>query len=131
MKKCVYQFLLYFHFISFTDDTTSVLGTTSWYSFVNGRPIHIHIWSTFSCFTSSSFRGLDTSNQISTAQRFRLCFNKQITLVDYNAKWIEFTLQAFMNVKYQRRHIWAITSTWMLLVSHDLNINFEIILNLI
>lgn len=53
-----------------TGDTSSIMGTTSWYSFTDCRTVYIYIWPTISGHTSSTLRRLDTSNKISTAPRF-------------------------------------------------------------
>lgn len=47
------------------------MGASPWHSLANGRPLYIHIRSTFSCHTSSALRGLDTADKVPATPRFR------------------------------------------------------------
>lgn len=63
--------ILFISIYSIAVIATSIVGSTSWYPFVDGWTLYIHIRSTFSCHTSSAFRGLDIANKISSTSRLR------------------------------------------------------------
>lgn len=56
------------------------MGTTSWYSFVNRRSVHVHVRSTISGHTSSAHRRLDTANQVSATSGHR---HLRMSSIDY------------------------------------------------
>lgn len=66
MVLFVYLCFPFLFIFLFTDITPSIVGATSRYPFADGWTLYLHIWSTFSCHTSSTFRRLDITNQICT-----------------------------------------------------------------
>lgn len=57
----------FFVFFLFSDDATSVVGTTQGHSFVDHRTLHVYEWSTISCDPQRSLGRLDTPDKVSAA----------------------------------------------------------------
>lgn len=53
------------------DVAAGFVGATSGHTFADCGPLYVHLRSTFSCHTSATNGGLDATDQVSPASRFR------------------------------------------------------------